>query len=46
MDFQEKPKKGHIPGGSADGFFLVYLAVQKSSPWDSGFGWKREPGVF
>lgn len=28
MDFQEKPKKGHIPGGRADVFLPVYLAVR------------------
>lgn len=28
MDFQEKPKKGQIPGGSPDVFLPVYLAVR------------------
>lgn len=28
MDVQEKPKKGQIPGGSADVFLPVYLAVK------------------
>lgn len=32
MDFQEKPKKGHILGGSADVFLPVYLAVKNPVP--------------
>lgn len=31
MDFQERPKKGHIPGGSADVFLPASLAVRHAA---------------
>lgn len=47
MGFQEKPKKGQIPGGSAGVFLPVYLPETQPLAFSlPGSGWQREPGGF